>query len=162
MLITEKVIGFKDERGRDHPYEAVQQRDPNMKARSRNFRTSSVVLHIDHEWFSSLSVRRIVADRLRDVLVREYSVSPQDISSAATNIRVQTIDTGTIRSKCVVVFDEIYGCNGSARTVAQPTGCSRIPSPSERPIMQDTYPHARTISAVETANPIARRRSTNI
>lgn len=109
MLITEKVIGFKDERGRDHSYEALQQRDPNMKARSRNFRTSGVVLHIDHEWFSSLSVRRIVADRLRDVFVREYSVSPQDISSAATNIRVQTIDAGTIRSKCVVVFDEIYG-----------------------------------------------------
>jgi len=109
MLITEKVIGFKDERGREHSYEALQQRDPNMKARSRTFRTSGVVLHIDQEWFSSLSVRQIVADRLRDVFLREYSVSPQDISSAATNIGVQTVDAGTIRSKCVVVFDEVHG-----------------------------------------------------
>ena len=110
MQITEKVQGFVDERsGRFHSYQELQRCDPNMRARSRNFRTSGVVLCINHEWFKESSFKRTFADRLRDVFVREYSVSPQDIGSAASNISVRTLDRTRIRGGCVVVFDEIYG-----------------------------------------------------
>ena len=110
MQITEKVEGYVDERtGEFRSYQHLQQRDPNMRARSRNFRTSGVVLHIDHEWFKAASVKRTFTDRLREVFVREYSVSPQDIGSAASNIAVRTLDRVGIRGGCIVIFDEIYG-----------------------------------------------------
>ena len=41
--------------------------------------------------------------------MREYSVSPQDIGSAASNIAVRTLDRGGIRGGCIAVFDETYG-----------------------------------------------------
>ena len=86
MQITEKVEGYFDGRtGEFHSYQDLQQRNPNMRARSRNFRTSGVVLHIDRDWFKKTSVKRIFADRLREVFVREYSVSPQDVGSASRN-----------------------------------------------------------------------------
>ena len=108
MLITERVEGFVDERDAYHTYKELQQRDPNMKARSRNFRTSGVVLHINHERFRNTSFKSAFADRLRDIFVREFSVSPQDIGSAASNIAVRTLEE-SVRGGCVVVFDETYG-----------------------------------------------------
>lgn len=110
MQITEKVEGYVNERtGEFLSYQQLQQRDPNMRARSRNFRTSGVVLCIDHQWFKDASVKRTFADRLREVFVREYSISPQDIGSAASNIAVRTLDQGGIRGGCIAVFDETYG-----------------------------------------------------
>ena len=110
MQITEKVEGYVDERtGEIRSYQYLQRRDPNMRARSRNFRTSGVILCIDHKWFKNAIVKQTVSDRLREVFVREYSVSPQDIGSAASNIAVRTLDRGGIRGGCVAVFDETYG-----------------------------------------------------
>ena len=110
MLITERVEGFKDNlTGTIYSYRDLQQRNPNMRARARNFRTSGVVLCINHECFKKSSFKRAFADRLRDVFVREYSVSPQDIGSAASNISVRTLDSAGILGGCAVVFDETYG-----------------------------------------------------
>ena len=110
MQITERVEGYVDGRtGEFHPYQHLQQYNPNMRARSRNFRTSGVVLCIDQKWFKQASVKRAFADRMREVFVREYSVSSQDVGSAASNISVITLDGGGIRGGCVAVFDETYG-----------------------------------------------------
>lgn len=110
MQFTERVEGFVDGRsGRFHSYQELQQRNPDMRARMRDFRTSGVVLCINHPWFKEPAVKRTFADRLRDVFVREYSVSPQDIGSAALKISVQGLDGGGIQGGFVVVFDEIYG-----------------------------------------------------
>lgn len=110
MQITEKVEGYVDERtGEFRSYQHLQQRDPNMRARSRNFRTSGVLLYVDRQWFKAASIKRTFADRLREVFVREYSISPQDIGSAASNIAVRTVDRGGIRGGCIAVFDETYG-----------------------------------------------------
>ena len=110
MLITERVEGFVEEKsGNFYSYQELQRKDPNMKARSRNFRTSGVVLYINHERFRNTSFKRAFADLLRDIFVREYSVSPQDIGSASSNIAVRTLDESGIRGGCVVVFDETYG-----------------------------------------------------
>ena len=48
-------------------------------------------------------------DRLREVFVREYSVAPQDVGSAASNISVRKLGGGGIHGGCVAIFDEIYG-----------------------------------------------------
>lgn len=110
MQITERVEGYVDGRtDRFNSYQDLQSRNPNMRARSRNFRTSGVVLRIDRDWFKKTSVKGTFADRLREVFVREYSVSPQDVGSAASNILVRTPDGGRLRGRCVAVFDETYG-----------------------------------------------------
>ena len=109
MQITEKVEGYIDERtGQFHSYQELQQRNPNMRARSRNFRTSGVVLFIGHSWFKG-SVKKAFADRLREVFVREYSIAPQDIGSAASNISIRNPDSGGWRGRCIAIYDETYG-----------------------------------------------------
>lgn len=110
MLITERVGGYFDGRtGELHSYRELQQHNPNMKARSRNFRTSGVVLCIDEDWFKKVNVKSLISDRLREVFGHEYSVLPQDVGSAATNISVIDGDGAVWRGGCVAVFDQTYG-----------------------------------------------------
>ena len=110
MQITERVDGYFDGRTNEfRSYQELQQRNPNMKARSRNFRTSGVVLCIDEAWFKNGAVKRLVSDELREVFAHEYSVLPQDIGSAATNISVRDSSGKNWRGGCVVVFDQTYG-----------------------------------------------------
>ncbi len=110
MLITERVGGYFDGRtGEFHSYQELQQRNPNMKARLRNFRTSGVVLCIEEDWFKKGSVKSQVSDRLREVFTHEYSVLPQDVGSAATNIVIRDGDGKVWRGGCIAVFDETYG-----------------------------------------------------
>ena len=109
MQITERVDGFIDGNGKEHKYQELRQHNPNLRSRSRNFRTSGVVLCINEPWFKHEQSRRRLADSLRDVFVHEYSVLPQDVGSVATRISLRGI--GDIRSQgcCVAVFDEVYG-----------------------------------------------------
>ena len=110
MQITERVEGYHDSRsGRFHPYSELQQRNPNMRARTRNFRTSGVVLCLREKWFANASLRRALADWVRDVFLREYSVAPQDVGSAGTNISVVGLDGGRQRGSCIAIYDETYG-----------------------------------------------------
>ena len=110
MQITEKVEGYVDGRtGAYLSYQSLQSRNPNMRARSRNFRTSGIVLCIETEWFKEISLRRAFADRLREVILREYSIAPQDVGSAASNIAVRSQNGGGSRSGCIAIYDETYG-----------------------------------------------------
>ena len=79
-----------------------------MCVRSRNFRTSGVLLHIEYDWFKQLSTKQAFISLLQEVFLREYSVASQDIGSSASNISVQTLE-GKIRGGCVAIFDETYG-----------------------------------------------------
>ena len=74
-----------------------------MRARTRNFRTSGVVLCLKETWFANASLRRALADWIRDVFLREYSVSPQDVGSAGTNISVVGLDGGGVEQAHVVI-----------------------------------------------------------
>ena len=110
MQITERVEGFVDERAGEYfSYRQLQQRNPNLRARMRNFRTSGVILCVQHNWFKEPTAKQRFADRLREVFVREYSVSPRDIGSVSSNISVRTLDDGSVRGGCIAVFDETYG-----------------------------------------------------
>jgi len=109
IQVTEKVEGFVDGRTNEfHSYQELQQRDPNMSARSRNFRTSGVVLCIKRDWFKG-PIKRVFADRLHEVFIREFSVAPQDVNSAASNISIRSMDGGGLQDGCIAVYDETYG-----------------------------------------------------
>ena len=110
MQITERVEGYIDVgTGEYHSYQSLQERDPNMRTRSRNFRTTGIILCIKRDWFRSSPLKATFADRLRDVFAREYSVSVRDLGSAGSRISVRNMDVGNLRGTCVVVYDEIYG-----------------------------------------------------
>lgn len=109
MLITQRVEGYVDERsGRYFDYKELQQGNPNLRAQSRNFRTTGVVLCIDHPWFRQEGKRSFVA-KLRDVFVREYSIARQDVGISWSNISVQQWESGGVPGGCVAIFDETYG-----------------------------------------------------
>ena len=110
MQITEKVDGYTVGRtGESHSYQELQQRNPNMKARSRNFRTSGVVLCIEQDWFKQGATKRLISDRIHEMFTHEYSVLPQDVGSAAANVSVRDPEGRVWRGGCVAVFDETYG-----------------------------------------------------
>ena len=108
MQVTEKVEGYYNGKNQFYDYRELQQKNPNMRARSRNFRTSGIVLYINQDWFKG-SIKKAFAARLREVFVREYSISTQDVHSAATNISLQNMGENWVHGKCIVVYDEIYG-----------------------------------------------------
>ena len=109
MQVTERVEGYTDSNGVFHSYSDLQETSPNMKPKTRQFRTSGVVLFMDGERFQETSLRAAFVDRLRDTFLREYSILPQDIGRSATNIALRTDDGKTHRGRSVVVFDETYG-----------------------------------------------------
>jgi DEAD/DEAH box helicase domain-containing protein len=110
MQITEKVEGYVDGKtGEYRAYQELRQRNPNMRPRVRNFRTSGVILCIQAGWFKESGVKNHVADWIRSIFSREYSTLPQDVGSAATNISVRSMEGGGIRGDCVVLYDQTYG-----------------------------------------------------
>lgn len=110
MQVTQRVEGYVDVRsGKALAYKELQQRNPNMKPRMRNFRTTGVVLCVKGDLFKQGPVKRAFADRLVEIFVREFSIAPRDVSVAATNISIRSLDGGGIRGDCIAVYDETYG-----------------------------------------------------
>lgn len=110
MQVTERVDGYIDHRTGDYyAYQELRQRNPNMRPRMRNFRTSGVVFCMTKPWFRKGKLKQVLADRLTEIFCREYSIIPHDVGSAATNISVRTVEGGGLRGDCIVVYDEVYG-----------------------------------------------------
>lgn len=109
MMITERVDGYTDQNGEFHAYRELQQHNPSMRSRSRNFRTTGVILCIDDELFRPASMRRQFAEILRDVFAHRCSLSPQDIGSTWTNISLIDGDGQQRGRHCVAIFDQTYG-----------------------------------------------------
>lgn len=109
VQVNESVEGFTIG-NTQHLYSNERANNPNMRRKQRNFRTTGVVIKVEAEWFADTSVRRELADALRDLLARERSIAPQDIDSAHTNIALVT-DAGLRRpiTDIVVVYDSVYG-----------------------------------------------------
>lgn len=106
LQVTERVLGFTDGSGR-RLYKELRQEKPGMTPKTRDFRTTGVVIIIDEEWFRS--DKRKIADALREFMVREYSILPLDVDAASTNIAL--IQNGRLKpvSDAVVLFDATHG-----------------------------------------------------
>ena len=110
MQVSEQVRGYHNRQTGDYfYYKDLRQRNPNMIARTRRFRTSGVIFHIENEWFKQDTNRRLIADRLREIFVHEYSINPQDIGSATSHIQIQSVEDIGNRQQCIAIFDQTYG-----------------------------------------------------
>ena len=109
MQITERVEGYTDSAGVYHNYQDLRQRDSNMRPRQRNFRTSGVILCIRHDWFRTGGAKQLIASWLMDIFAREFSIAPQDVGVAATNISVRSPQGGGNTADYICVFDQTYG-----------------------------------------------------
>lgn len=108
LQITERVEGYK-ERGNRKRYSDLRRDNPNMSPKIRDFRTTGVVLKIELPWMADDGGKRKIADALRYLVVREHSISPQDIGGVATNIAMSV--NGQLRpvSDAIVIYDATYG-----------------------------------------------------
>lgn len=108
LQITERVEGY-EERGDRKLYRDLRQDNPHMSAKTRDFRTTGVVLKIEAPWIGRDRIKRQLADALRDLMIRQYSISPQDIGSTATNISMGMDGQRHSVSDAVVIYDATYG-----------------------------------------------------
>lgn len=110
MQITEKVEGYTETPpGEYRAYKDLRQKNPNLKSRHRNFRTTGVLISIKLPWFKAKGLKDDLAARLAAIFGREHSIGLQDIGFAATNISVRTVDGGGTTSDCIAIFDQTYG-----------------------------------------------------
>ena len=109
MQLTERVDGYFDGQGYYQSYQDLQQHNPAMRARSRRFNTSGVVLCIDEEWFRRERLRHVLSEKLREVFAHEYSLMQQDVGSAFGHIAVRGSEEVSPRNACIAVFDSTYG-----------------------------------------------------
>ena len=109
MLVTERVGGYIDGQGQFHAYSELQQHNANMRPRSRNFRTSGIVLCIDKPWFGDQEVKRRISNRLLELFAHEYSIMAHDLGSASTRISVRNVEWNVSRGRYIVIFDNTYG-----------------------------------------------------
>ena len=108
LQINERVEGFR-EGGERRLYKDLRQQKPGMTPKTRDFRTTGVVMRIDEDWFRKPGVKQRVAGSLRDLMLREYSISPQDVDAAATNVSVIRNGQREAVSNAVVLFDATHG-----------------------------------------------------
>lgn len=108
LQITERVEGYRegDER---FLYKDLRQTKRGMTPKTRDFRTTGVVLQVSESWFAQTSVKETVADALRDLIQREYSISPNDVGSVATNVSEIRNGRRHRMSDTVVLFDATHG-----------------------------------------------------
>lgn len=108
LQITERVEGYK-ERGQRRRYSDLRRDNPNMSPKTRDFRTTGVVLKIERSWMTDDGGKRQLADALRELAVREHSILPQDIGGTATNIAMGAHGRLRSVSDAVVIYDATYG-----------------------------------------------------
>ena len=108
LQVNERVEGLR-EGGERKLYKDLRQEKPWMTSKTRDFRTTGVVMRIDEDWFRHPGVKRRVSEGLRDLMLREYSISAQDINAAATNISRIRNGQRELVSDALVLFDATHG-----------------------------------------------------
>ena len=108
LQVNERVEGYR-ERGERKYYKDLRQEKPWMTPKTRDFRTTGVVMRIDEDWFKRPGVKQRIADILRDLMLREYSISAQDVDAAATNISIIRNGQREVVSDALVLFDSTHG-----------------------------------------------------
>ena len=108
LQVNERVEGF-EEGGEKKLYKDLRQEKPWMTPKTRDFRTTGVVMRIDEDWFRRRGVKQRISVLLRDLMLREYSISGQDVDAAATNISMIRDGQREVVSDALVLFDSTHG-----------------------------------------------------
>ena len=108
LQINERVEGYREGDEKKY-YKDLRSDNPNMTPKTREFRTSGVVIRIEESWFGAKGVKETIANSLRDLILREYSISPRDVDVSSTNISL--IQNGERRaiSDAIALFDSTHG-----------------------------------------------------
>ena len=108
LQITERVEGYRegDER---FLYKDLRQKKRGMTPKTRDFRTTGVVLRVNEPWFTEKGVKETVADALRDLILSEYSISPNDVGCVATNVSEIRNGRHQRLTDTIVLFDSTHG-----------------------------------------------------
>jgi DEAD/DEAH box helicase domain-containing protein len=108
LQIAERVEGFQD-RGERKLYRDLQGSDPNMRSKTREFRTTGVILRVGEPWFLQKGIKERIAEVLRTLILREYSISPSDVDSCATNIAIVRDGQRSAVVDAIVLYDATHG-----------------------------------------------------
>lgn len=108
LQVTERVVGYR-ESGTKKLYQDLRQKDPRLTAKTRDFRTSGIILQIGQPWLREKGLKESIATTLKDLVIREYSVSSQDINCVATNIALVRNGMRKAISDAIVIYDSTYG-----------------------------------------------------
>lgn len=108
LQVTERVVGYSQGKT-NRLYKNLRQENPRLTTKTRDFRTTGIVLRIDRPWIREKDLKVRIASALKDLVIREYSVSPQDINCVATNIALIRNGTRSAISDAVVIYDGTYG-----------------------------------------------------
>jgi DEAD/DEAH box helicase domain-containing protein len=108
LQITERVEGVR-QAGRSLLYRDLRANDPRMTPRTRDFRTTGVVMRVSTGWFRAAGEKERLTEALKDLVALEYSVSPQDFAVASTNISLVRNGIREALSDALVVYDATYG-----------------------------------------------------
>jgi DEAD/DEAH box helicase domain-containing protein len=110
--VNESVEGFTMG-GKPFLYRDLRAQDPRMTRKQREFRSTGVLLRINEPWFagngSPASVRQSVVEGLKQLLLRDKSISPNDIDGAHSNIAFYVDGAPKRATDTVVIYDSIYG-----------------------------------------------------
>jgi DEAD/DEAH box helicase domain-containing protein len=112
VQVNESVEGFSMG-GKALLYRDLRAQDPRMTRKQREFRSTGVVLRINEGWFAGngqqATVRLAVAEALKQLLLRDKSISPNDIDAAHTNIAFYVDGAPRRATDTIVIYDSIYG-----------------------------------------------------
>ena len=108
LQVNERVEGYREGRV-SKLYKDLRQERPGMTPKTRDFRTTGVVMRIEEDWFRAPGLKQRLADGLRDLMLREYSISTQDIAAAATNISLIREGQREAVTDALVLFDATHG-----------------------------------------------------
>lgn len=113
MQVNESVEGYRIGSS-VFSYKDLRQQNPHMTRKQREFRTTGIVIKIEEDWFSGsggpqAQARTLIAEALTDLLMRERSVSPNDVDHASTHIAIYQNGAPRRATDTVVIYDSIYG-----------------------------------------------------
>ena len=108
LQIVERVEGYR-EGDEKKLYKDLRSENPNMTPKTRDFRTSGVVIRIEEDWFREKGIKDRIANSLRDLMLREYSISPRDVDVSSTNVCFIKNGERKLISDAIVLFDSTHG-----------------------------------------------------
>lgn len=108
LQITRKVEGFRDQGGRKL-YRDLRREKPSMTPKTRYFRTIGVALQIEEPWFREEGIKQQISVAIHQLMIREYSILPQDIGVVSTNIALMRDGQRERISNAIVIFDSVHG-----------------------------------------------------
>ncbi|WP_257168738.1 DEAD/DEAH box helicase [Bradyrhizobium sp. SRS-191] len=112
VQVNESVEGFSIG-GKSFLYRDLRSQDPRMTRKQREFRSTGVLIKISEPWFAGTgpqaNTRSSIAEGLKQLLLREKSISPNDIDCAHTNIAFYVDGAPRRATDTIVIYDSIYG-----------------------------------------------------